>query len=367
MSNTLEFLIIFTFASYSSIIVAPSEQGVWDIKSEKDVEVFGWFSEFINHVDFTQSLINRNDLNQEQLRFRIATPYCTFKKYYSREMLLERLHNIILFRTHLSLIILLKLKTCCQENFIPKKNLEVWDCEKKLLFPKYCSKTETLDEAARKLILKLNTELPTTTDNKYLSEFESAKAIFQDYEKGFDSEKNRLLYSLTMELLAKCPVDFVSCKKDEIGVLAWIILTSYFTVVKKIDQNEACYEEVNEKSFCYKDVLKYLIHALFRYHVILSDDPEKQIEKIKIFCNEIGMECQEDDDEEENGLTPSTTPSTSPEPPTDTPSTSSTPPLQPAVQPAPTRPSMPTSRAARRAPPSTFEMLTSAVSSIWPW
>lgn len=361
-----ELFLLFTLAS-CRIIASPSEEEDFEIKSERDVENSACFAEFINHIDFTHTLVNRNDINQKQLLGRISTPYCQFKKYFSKEMLLERLKNNILFGTHSCLITLLKMKICYQENFVPKKNLDFWDREKILLFPQYSSKKETLDEAARKLILKLNTKFNESTDSKYLSELESAKAILKDYEKGFDSEKNRLLYSLTMELLAKCPVDFVSCKKDEIGSLIWIIFTGYFTVIKKIDQEEEFYQNENEKSFCYKEILKYLIHALFRYHVILSDDPEKQIEKIKIFCNEIGMECQEDDDEEENGLTPSTTPSTSPEPPTETPPSSSTPPLQPAVQPVPTRPSLPTSRAARRAQPSTFEMLTSAVSSIWPW
>ncbi len=333
--------------------------------SEKEVERIGCIKYLYDELSIMDFFVSHKSLDQKHMCQSVFSEYCLFKILLKNKKLSD-FKNKTLSECSYSLMRLFKLKTYNQIGFVPKKNFEIWEKKERFFTPNSNSEME-LESFVNKVLpffyencekvirigLTKNSKA-SKKYRKYCNKLEKTYQVLQEYSYNYDPNKIEALFNVIIELFASCPIDFVSCTKDEFKVLIWLVVVKYATIAKKINHEELEKEEA-EKILCYPNVLRNLICALFKYHVLLSDDPEKQIEKIKAFCNEIGMECQEDDDadDEENGLTPSTTPSTSPVPPTVTSSPSTTPPLQPAVQPAPTRPS-PAASATRRAPPSTF-------------
>ncbi len=346
-------------------------------ETELEAACLTFFCTQVNRLEIWQGI---EPLKSKDLNYDTFIYYTPFVKALSKVKL--RLFREAVSDDSLSGILqILKLKIHNQPDFIPAKNLDFW-LRLESLFDAKTTDIAQLEYLAFKTIflfydflIPLSTKCEDFDDSSRaeIEEYENELKKLRELLKTLHSKKfneslldNNLLedlFSKAMDLLEKHPIHLASCDKEDIRVIVWLAIIDSFLLLEK-----QFYENCVPDDMVFHEVLQNIISILQRYFVILSDDPEEQIEKLKVFCKEIGMECQatEERAEEENGLTPSTTPSISPVPPAETPSPSTTPPLRRTGQPISVRP-LPTTRTARGASPSTLEILTSAVSRLFSW
>ncbi len=328
-------------------------------ETEREAACLTFFCAQVNRLGVWQEI---EELKSKDINYDTFIYYTPFVKALSKAKLL-------LFRDEVSyssfsrLFKLLKLKIHNQPDFIPANNLDLW-LRSEDLFDAKTTDVGRLEDYAFKtmflfydFLIPLNAECEELDDadrveikqyNNQLNELKQLLTILHKKkleEPLLDNNLLEDLFNQALNLLEKYPIHLACCDKEDIRVIVWLGFIDYFLLLEK-----QFYEKCLPTDLTFHKLMQGVILILQRYFVILSDNPKEQMEKLKVFCKQIGLECQateERTEEEDNGLTPSTTPSTSPVPPNETPSPSTTPPLRPTEQPMPVRPSTIT-RAARR-------------------
>lgn len=284
--------------------------------SEQDIEASGGLLQhFICDVNSTEILASDFNLDKESTCTKIYCIYRSFKKLLPTIDLSGFSGRTIISKTFHSLLKLIRLKTCYQEGFIPEKNSAIWKKNEKIFMPNHTSKTE-LEFILHKAFLSFYENCEKLIENEQMSEeklnyFNKLAATcskLQEYFSSYYPKEAEYLYHEIIQLLVYTPVDFVSCNREQLKTLVWLLAVNYFIVIKIRDL------ENNIQSSLYIEHLQHLIQAMFRYQVLLSDNPEEQVERLKVFYSTIEKEVEEARraeeqrkiQEEENGLTTST-------------------------------------------------------------
>lgn len=317
---------------------------------------------FVMEVDHLDVSVKKGYCETELLNNHTFICYNLFLKELSK-VRLRLFKDEALFNSFTRILSLLRIKIYNQPEFIPAKNLDLWLKSENLFKATIDDILQLEDFAFKTIFLFYDFLIPLSFECEELNEADRVEInqynnqlneLKKDLEilhaKKLDNPKlnNDLLetaFNKALDLLEKYPMHLACCDKEDIRTILWLALIDYFLLAEK----QFC-EQCLPSRIIFNNFLQNVISILQRYFVILSDNPKEQMEKLKVFCKQIGLECQateERTEEEDNGLTPSTTPSTSPVPPNETPSPSTTPPLRPTEQPMPVRPSTIT-RAARR-------------------